>query len=148
MTANLPDVNFLIALSWRTHVHHHSARGWFTAHRNESFATCPITESGFVRLSMNPHVVGEAVSFEEALSALEVYLNHPNHTFWAADADFASKVKGLPIMGYRQTTDAYLLGLAVLNGGRLVTFDKKIGELAEGREDIAENLVLVENTLI
>jgi hypothetical protein len=144
MIVNLPDVNFLIALSWRTHVHHHAAREWFTAHRNQSFATCPITESGFVRLSMNPHVVGEAVTFEEALSALEVYLNHPNHTFWAADADFVAMVRDLPIIGYRQTTDAYLLGLAVRNGGRLITFDKKIGELAEGREDVSKHLVCVE----
>jgi predicted nucleic acid-binding protein len=53
-------------------------------------------------------------------------------------------VRDLPILGYRQTTDAYLLGLAVRNGGRLITFDKKIGELAEGREDVSKHLVCVE----
>jgi len=144
MTATLPDVNFLIALSWRTHVHHQEAREWFSLHRDEYFATCPITEVGFVRLSMNPHVVGEAVPFEKALSALEVYLNHPHHTFWAADLDFAALVKNFPIMGYRQTTDAYLLGLAVRNGGRLITFDKKIGELIEENGELEEHLVCVE----
>jgi len=144
VTANLPDVNFLIALSWKTHVHHYAARQWFAGHRDETFATCPITESGFVRLSMNPQVVGEAVSFPEALSALDMFLKHPNHQFWAADLDFFSMVRDFPVMGYRQTTDAYLFALAVRYGGRLVTFDKKIGDLVSGRRDIDPHLVLVE----
>lgn len=144
MTVNLPDVNFLIALSWRNHVHHYAARKWLTEHSHERFATCPITESGFVRLSMNPHVVGEAVSFQKALSALGVYLNHPKHVFWVADTDFSSLVRDFPITGYRQTTDAYLLGLAVRNSGRLITFDTKIGELAAERRELSKNMVCVE----
>ena len=30
------------------------------------------------------------------------------------------------IMGYRQITDIYLLGLAIRHGGRLATFDRSI----------------------
>ncbi|HDQ13869.1 MAG TPA: PIN domain-containing protein [Sediminispirochaeta sp.] len=128
---NLPDVNVLIALSWRNHIHHSPALSWFSSWRENFFATCPITESGFVRLSMNPHVVGEAVSFQLAMSALKVYLDHPKHRFWAADEDFYSLVRDLPVSGYRQTTDAYLLALAVKNGGRLVSFDRRLAELVE-----------------
>lgn len=144
MTANLPDVNFLIALSWTNHIHHHAARSWFAEHMGEGFATCLITESGFVRLSMNPAVVGEAVSFETALSALRTYSNLPNHQFWPADMDFISMTKELPVAGYRQITDAYLLALAQLRGGRLITFDRKMRELAEADPKLQKHLILIE----
>jgi len=143
VTVNLPDVNVLIALSWCNHIHHTRARRWFADHKNESFATCPITESGFVRLSMNPNVVGEAVTFENALSALKIYMGLPNHRFWPADGDYISVVKDLPVVGYRQTTGAYLLGLAIKNRGRLVTFDRKIEELTHGRKDLKQHIFLI-----
>ena len=49
----LPDVNVLIALAWPNHVHHDPARSWFAANLNTGWATCPLTEAGFVRLSCN-----------------------------------------------------------------------------------------------
>jgi predicted nucleic acid-binding protein len=33
------------------------------------------------------------------------------------------------LVGHRQVTDAYLLGLALRHGGRLATFDQGIGTL-------------------
>ena len=58
----LPDVNVLIALAWPNHVHHHPARparSWFAANRSTGWATCPLTEAGFVRISCNRSAVKE-----------------------------------------------------------------------------------------
>lgn len=144
MTTNLPDVNFLLALSWKNHTHHHNARRWFYEHGDENFATCPITESGFVRLSMNPAVVGEAVSFKAAVAALLVYSKHRNHIFWPEDKDFAELTGNFFVRGYRQTTDAYLLGLAIHRKGRLVSFDRRIEELLANHPALEKHLVVVE----
>ena len=56
----LLDVNVLIALTWPNHVHHDAARSWFTEVRNTGWATCPLTEAGFVRISCNPSAVKQA----------------------------------------------------------------------------------------
>ena len=112
VVTNIPDVNVLIALSWKNHIHHEAARTWFARAQEEHFATCPITECGFVRLSMNPAAVGEPVSFQSALQALQSYYNLPNHRFLPLDHDFHEMTKEFQVLGHRQTTDAYLLGTA------------------------------------
>jgi uncharacterized protein len=132
LTANLPDINLLIALSWKNHIHHVPAVRWFELHRNEYFATCPVTESGFIRLSMNISVVGEPADFRTALSALKLYHKNTRHVFWDISDDFISLTGRFNVSGYRQITDAYLLGLAVKNNGTLVTFDRKIADIISG----------------
>ncbi len=52
----LLDLNALVALAWDSHVHHAAIRAWFTANSSDDWDTCPITESGFVRVSSNPKV--------------------------------------------------------------------------------------------
>jgi len=42
----------LIALAWPNHVHHERAQAWFSSSRDQGWATCPVTESGFVRVSL------------------------------------------------------------------------------------------------
>ncbi|MEP7352122.1 MAG: VapC toxin family PIN domain ribonuclease, partial [Acidobacteriota bacterium] len=51
MSVALLDVNVLIALLWPDHVHRTPAREWFLPNRHAGWATCAITESGFVRIS-------------------------------------------------------------------------------------------------
>lgn len=51
--AALLDVNLLVALAWPNHVHHQAALGWFQRNQAAGWATCPLTESGFVRVSSN-----------------------------------------------------------------------------------------------
>ena len=51
--AMLLDVNVLVALAWPNHVHHVAARAWFNDVGQKRFATCPVTQSGFVRVSSN-----------------------------------------------------------------------------------------------
>ncbi|MCF7929866.1 MAG: hypothetical protein K9L68_15185 [Spirochaetales bacterium] len=143
MTANLPDINLLIALSWKNHIHHAAAQRWFAAHKNEPFITCPITESGFVRLSMNPNVVGDTMSFPSILAVLHAYHELPNHEFWTEDFDFLDLTYDLPVVGHRQVTDAYLLGLCSKKSGRLVTFDKRISSLTENNPGLNKHILLL-----
>ncbi len=50
----LLDINVLVALFDSAHVHHEAAHRWFASVGNASWATCPITENGFVRVVSNP----------------------------------------------------------------------------------------------
>jgi uncharacterized protein len=143
LTANLFDVNFLIALMWKNHIQHSWAREWFKLHREEPFATCPVTESSFIRLSMNPAVVGEVISFATACSVLEQLQGHPLHRFWTMEKDFLSLTRDLDVSGYRQVTDASLLGLAREKGGRLVSFDRKMKVLIDQAPELEPFLVIV-----
>jgi uncharacterized protein len=48
----LLDVNLLMALLWENHEHHQIARRWFRGFAN--FATCPVSQLGFARVSSHP----------------------------------------------------------------------------------------------
>ena len=49
----LLDVNVLIALADPAHVQHEAAHGWFGSGGAASFATCPLTENGLLRIVGN-----------------------------------------------------------------------------------------------
>jgi predicted nucleic acid-binding protein len=48
----LLDVTVLLALAWQTHVHHPAAHRWFGENSGAGWATCSLTQLGFVRLAM------------------------------------------------------------------------------------------------
>lgn len=127
----LLNVNALLALFWPTHQHHERVWTWFQADSSLRWATCPITEAGFVRLASNPVMTPDAVSVIEAMELLGANLRHRSHVFWADDLDLRSALS--PSSGrlqrYRQVTDAYLLGLAIHHKARLVTLDGGIASL-------------------
>ncbi len=143
MPVSLLDINVLIALAWPNHECHQAAHAWFAAHASEGWATCPMTQCGFVRISANPRIIAEAVAPSAAVALLHRMLAHPQHVFWTDDITFvaATYVSGERIIGHRQVTDAYLLGLSLHHGGRLVTFDRGIVSLARNEHD--QQLVLV-----
>ena len=76
----LLDVNVLIALAWDDHVHHDRAHAWFRRLANESFATCNVTQSGFVRVSLNPDAVHCQIGITDVFEMLESFTKHPNQT--------------------------------------------------------------------
>lgn len=131
MSAYLLDVNVLVALTWPNHVHHLAARSWFDREGSTSWATCPITELGFVRVSANPRAIRDAVSPPEAVAVLKQLTDLSGHHFWPdelpvrATGPFAA----LSLVGHRQVTDAYLVALAEHNGGKLATLDRGIPDL-------------------
>ena len=129
----LLDVNALVALAWDSHVHHTAIREWFTANASAGWATCPITESGFVRVSSNPIVLPSAIAIQTARGVLGALRAHPGHRFLADDVSMTDD--DLPaIVGHRQVTDAHLLTLARRRGMRLVTFDASILVIGGGED--------------
>jgi predicted nucleic acid-binding protein len=71
----------------------------------------------------------------EALRMLSSITVRPGYRFWPMDISFTEAVQPFQErpFGHQQVTDAYLLGLAIKNKGRLVTLDSGIEALA-GRE--------------
>jgi toxin-antitoxin system PIN domain toxin len=129
----LPDTNLLIALFWPSHVHHAMAVTWFARNRSRGWATCPLTEAGFVRIVSNPGFSRDAVTPTEALAVLQENAKAGDHRFWAASLSVQDAVKTVRsrLAGHQQVTDAYLLGLAMRRHGVLATFDAGIAALFE-----------------
>lgn len=121
-------------------MHHTVAHRWFRANRNRGWATCPVIESGFVRVSSNRRAIPKACTPGEAIALLRRIRGLPGHVFWA-DNISPTDPHSTPferVVGYRQVTDAHLLALAIRHGGRLVTFDRSLAELAgpDGRDAV------------
>ncbi|MDN5851169.1 MAG: PIN domain-containing protein [Gammaproteobacteria bacterium] len=137
MNGYLLDVNVLIALTWPTHVHHAIARRWFDRNAAAGWATCPITQLGFVRVSSNRKVIRDAAPPREAVAMLERLMRLPEHTFWPDEIGVVSKgpFASLAFVGHRQATDAYLLALARKREGKLATLDKGVAELISKRNE-------------
>ena len=145
MKGYLLDTNVLIALLWPSHAHHERAVKWFVRHRGGGWATCPLTEAGFVRIVANPAFSRDAVTPREAAGVLAANTAAKDHLFWPDELTFADAVafSGLRLVGHQQVTDAYLLGLALRRGGMLVTLDERIAALAERRSAERKALAIV-----
>ena len=124
----LLDVNVLVALFDPDHVHHELAHDWFADDGRHAWATCPMTENGFVRVLSNPAYAGSVARVPDLVARLRRFCASGGHLFWdeslslCDDAVFDAAMAA----GHRQVTDIYLLGLARAHGGRLATFDRTI----------------------
>ncbi|HTQ69561.1 MAG TPA: TA system VapC family ribonuclease toxin [Solirubrobacteraceae bacterium] len=127
----LLDVNALVALAWDSHVHHARMRAWFAANGPAGWATCPLTESGFVRVSSNPKVLPSAIGVAAAREVLSGLRAAPGHRFLVDDVSLSDD--DVPVIaGHRQVTDAHLLTLARRRNVHLVTFDAGILAICDG----------------
>ena len=131
----LLDVNLLLALAWPNHIHPRDASIWFAHGARQSFSTCPITQTGFVRISSNPAFTPAAVTPPQALDLLDRIVQLPGHEFWTDDLPLPAAIAGSRIFGHRQVVDLYLLKLAASHGGMLATLDRGAAALAK-RETI------------
>jgi hypothetical protein len=129
-SAYLPDVNILIALTDPEHIGHASAIAWHRQIGTARLLLCSVTESGFVRLSTMPNVGGRQMS--DALAQLRMIAALPNCESLPIEHSWLELIQPLTarLHGYRQVTDALLLGLAIRNGSILVTLDRRIQALA------------------
>ncbi len=144
MSVSLLDVNILIALAWPSHIHHIQAHTWFAKNASSGWATCHITQCAFVRISSNPKIIPDAVSPREVLELLGQIISQKHHTFWPDDIPLLGKyIPDKLLVGHRQITDAYLLGLAIKNKGKLVTFDKGISSLIPSRSPHLSTLEII-----
>ena len=121
-------MNVLIALHNSDHSHHEIAHDWFADNRAFGWATCPLTENGFLRVLGNPARGGEITRIPDLSFRLRTLCASGHHQFWrdAASLLDESLFDVSLVRGHRQLTDIYLLGLAVRRGGRFVTFDRRI----------------------
>ena len=139
----LLDTNVLIALARPEHVAHEKVRRWYKESGAKAWATCPLTECGFVRIVCNPAFFAPAPDVAEALALLMALTQSAGHRFWAADLPItkAAELFGNRLLGHQQVTDAYLLALAIEKKGEIVSLDRGLATLAGS--EYAENLLLL-----
>ena len=143
MKTALLDLNILTALLWPAHEHHDAAHRWFGQRASARWATCALTQLGFVRMVSNPAFSRDALAPGRAVALLGDNLSHPGHEFWTESLQLPDAVKGLKhaLQGHRQLTDAYLLALANRRKGVLASFDRGLRTLAGDTLDSALEIV-------
>lgn len=126
----------LLALCDPAHVHSAVAHRWFADTGKLAWATCPITENGFVRIASQPTYPNRPGDIPAVLGILRQLCAIGAHEFWPDDISLRDVVQPGAVMTHRHVTDVYLLGLAVQRGGRLATFDERMPTAAirGGRE--------------
>ncbi len=124
----LLDVNVLIALTDPSHVAHDDAHAWFSREGHTSWATCPITENGVLRILGNPKYPNSPGSPAIVAGIVEQLRSLPGHCFWAEDFSLVGSeaVDARRILTSAQVTDTYLLAFAKVRGGKLATFDRRL----------------------
>lgn len=139
----LLDVNALVALADPEHEHYLAVMNWFDLSGHKNWALCPLTEAGFIRVTINPVMKARMRTFDQAMAILQALKSHPDCRFWEIGASwvdltapFATRIKG-----HKHVIDALLLGLAIQRDGVLVTFDRGLQYLA-GTEFSGNVLVL------
>lgn len=124
----LLDVNVLIALSWPIHPFHSVATRRMNASR-EHWATCALTQLGFLRISSTASANPSPKTPGEAFALLAVMTRDPLHVYLdnlaAPSEDWMNRAHGPS-----QITDAYLLALAELHGATFLTFDNRLRALS------------------
>jgi toxin-antitoxin system PIN domain toxin len=124
----LLDVNVLIALVDSQNLNHEAAHNWSGPSARQGWRTCPLTENGLVRIISQSKYPNGVASPAFGLDLLRQLIKIPGHGFWPDDVSLADSTlfDTNQLLTSAQVTDAYLLGLAVKNGGRLATFDKRL----------------------
>jgi len=136
----LLDINALIALCDPNHVDHQRVAVWFGEIGGKAWASCPITENGFVRILSNPNYPGLSGSVSLATKLLQELGRQKGHEFWADDYSIVDgTIDFTRSAGHKQITDLYLLGLAVRREGRFASVDRHIpAELVQGGAEAYE----------
>ena len=123
----LLDVNALMALGWPNHQNHRAVVTRLDRRPAPEWATCALTQLGFVRLSSNPAVVGVRRTPAQVVAVLASLVADRRHRYLPslpALPDVASHFDHL--LGHQQVTDAYLLAVAAANEAILLTLDRRL----------------------
>jgi toxin-antitoxin system PIN domain toxin len=126
MTTYLLDVNLLLALTDPMHIHHQPAHRWFVEKGQQAWATCPLTENGFIRIASHPNYPNRPGDVAAVLAIFRQIREASGHHFWPDDVSILQILESGPIITHAQITDVYLLGLAVHKRGKLATLDQLI----------------------
>jgi len=123
----LLDINVLIALFDPIHQHHEEALAWLRRNIGSGWASCPITQNGFVRIITQPRYP-RPIAVAEAVERLQEAAGTSHHAFWPDDVSIIDAVRFRHDRMHvpQQLTHLCLLALAVHHKGRFVTFDQAI----------------------
>jgi len=123
----LLDVNVLIALLDAAHLHHARATQWLHQEIGHGWASCPLTQNACLRIMAQP-AYPQALPLAAVAGRLAQAAAHPAHGFLSDDYSLldADSLQWQHLLGHRQITDSYLLGLAVRHQCRFVSFDARI----------------------
>lgn len=121
----LLDVNALIALAHQGHADHPHMIRWFASliGTDTRLGTCPITEVGFVRVSIQAGFENNA---PEAVETLRVIKESSRIPFVFIHDTLGADRLPAYVMGAKQVTDGHLLELATESSMLLATLDKGI----------------------
>lgn len=124
----LLDVNVLIAMIDPAHLSHDTAHRWFADEGAGSWATCPITENGVIRIISHPNYPNTPGPPAIVASVVTSLRNQSGHNFWPDDISLFDEayIETGKLLSHRQVTDSYLLALAIAHGGRLASFDTRL----------------------
>jgi toxin-antitoxin system PIN domain toxin len=128
VTTFLLDVNVLIALIDPAHMQHDQAHDWFARAGKHSFATCPITENGVLRILSHPKYPNSPGPPSVVAPLLTSLRTLAGHHFWPDSISIADDlhIDAALLSSHSRVTDSYLLALAKAHGGRLASMDRKL----------------------
>jgi predicted nucleic acid-binding protein len=120
----LLDVNTLVALGFANHEFHVRVASWVRSLPNPKFATCSITELGFLRVLAQAPAYGLTVAQARTLLLRMKNADAFRSNFIADDHELIH----LPtwVKNPRQITDGHLAELARAKAGALATLDGRI----------------------
>ena len=130
---SLLDVSVLISLLDANHQHHAAIKAWWDKN-NEPWASCPITQNGYLRI-VTQEKYPNTISIAEAIRTLSQAVSTPGHEFLPDDISLLNQqlVVHQHIQGHKQLTDIYLLALSVSHDARFVTLDTSASHVAVRR---------------
>jgi uncharacterized protein len=123
----LLDVNVLLALLDSDHVDHKRARDWINNEIGHGWASCAITQNGFVRI-ISQSRYPSPLQPGHAIELLARAAGTRHHEYWPCAVSLLDPeiIDRSRILATKQVTDTYLLALAAANNGRFVTFDQNV----------------------
>jgi predicted nucleic acid-binding protein len=120
----LLDVNALLALAHAAHVHHGRVGAWVAAlGRDDTLATCSITELDFVRIAPQARLSPNVEVARELLALLRGSTRPP---FLRLVDDLGAEALPPWVNAPALTTDGHLSALAEARAARLATLDEGI----------------------
>ena len=124
----LLDVNVLICVDRSAHVHHDAAHAWFESRGRHSWATCPLTENGVLRVLGHPKYPNSTGNPGEVFPLIARLRSLPGHIFWPDSVSLldSKRIDPRRLVTPGHVTDIYLLALAKSNDGQLATLDRRL----------------------
>lgn len=127
-TCYLLSVDLVLALLDPAHALHETAHQWFGGDGCVAFATCPLIENSVIRMCSHPTYPNSPGTSNIIAGVLDGLCRLPGHRFWPDSISLRDpeRFQIHRAMVWNQTSDIYLLGLAVTQGGKLATFDRRL----------------------